>query len=245
MLEVADIVDIIHRIGIIGAGNIGGTLARHLIKLGHHVSIANSRGPESLTELAKEIGAKAVSVTEAAKAGEIVIISIPTKAVVDLPKGLFGNVSSEVIVVDTGNYHPELRDGHIEAIDRGMPDSQWVAQQIGRPVIKAFNTIFAKSLLEKGAPKGAPGRIALSVFGDSSDGKAMLLRLIDDLGFDPIDGGNLDSSWRQQAGTPAYCKDLESAALRRALDEAVHERVAEYRAAEEARIKIYLAAQKT
>jgi len=237
--------DIIHRIGIIGAGNIGGTLARHLIKLGHHVSIANSRGPESLIELAKEIGAKAVSVTEAANAGEIVIISIPTKAVVDLPKGLFANVSSDVIVVDTGNYHPELRDGHIEAIDQGMPDSQWVAHQIGRPVIKAFNTIFAKSLLEKGAPKGAPGRIALSVFGDSSDGKATVLRLIDDLGFDPVDGGNLDNSWRQQAGTPAYCKDLESAALRRALDEAVHERVAEYRAAEEARIKKYLAAQKT
>jgi predicted dinucleotide-binding enzyme len=233
------------RIGIIGAGNIGGTLARHLTRLGHLVSIANSRGPESLIDLANEIGAKAVSVTEAATAGEIVIISIPTKAVVDLPQGLFANVSSDVIVVDTGNYHPELRDGCIEAIDRDMPDSRWVAQQIGRPVIKAFNTIFARSLLEKGAPKGAPGRIALSVFGDSSDGKAKLLRLIDDLGFDPVDGGNLDNSWRQQAGTPAYCKDLDSVALRQALEEAVYERVPAYRAAEEARIRKYLAAQKT
>jgi hypothetical protein len=231
------------RIGIIGAGNIGGTLARHLTRLGHLVSIANSRGPESLIDLANEIGAKAVSVTEAVNAGEIVIIAIPTKAVVDLPKRLFADVSPEVIVVDTGNYHPELRDGHIEAIDRGMPDSRWVAQQIGRPVIKAFNTIFARSLLEKGAPKGAPGRIALSVFGDSSDGKARVLRLIDDLGFDPVDAGNLDDSWRQQAGTPAYCKDLESNALRQALAEAVQERVAEYRAAEEARIRKYLAAQ--
>ncbi|MGB9081070.1 MAG: hypothetical protein WCD00_07195, partial [Desulfuromonadaceae bacterium] len=122
---------------------------------------------------------------------------------------------------------------------------RWVAQQIGRPVIKAFNTIFARSLLEKGAPQGEPGRIALSVFGDSSAGKATLLGLIDDLGFDPVDGGNLDSSWRQQAGTPAYCKDLDSAALRHALEEAVQERVAEYRSAEEARIKRYLAAQKT
>ncbi len=233
------------RIGIIGCGNIGGTLARHLTKLGHQVSIANSRGPESLIDLANEIGAKAVSVTEAAKAGEIVIISIPTKAVVDLPKGLFANVSSDVIVVDTGNYHPELRDGHIEAIDRGMPDSQWVAHQIGRPVIKAFNNMFAKSLLEKGAPKGAQGRIALSVFGDSLDGKATVLSLVDDLGFDPVDGGNLDNSWRQQAGTPAYCQDLESAALRQALEEAVQERIAEYRSEEEARIKKYMAAQKT
>jgi 8-hydroxy-5-deazaflavin:NADPH oxidoreductase len=155
------------RIGIIGSGNIGGTLARHLTKLGHQVSIANSRGPESLTDVANATGAKAVSVTEAANAGEIVVISIPTKAIVDLPKGLFVNVSSDVIVVDTGNYHPELRDGYIEAIDRGMPDSQWVAHQIGRPVVKAFNNIFAKSLRENGIPKGAPGRIALSVAGDS------------------------------------------------------------------------------
>jgi predicted dinucleotide-binding enzyme len=233
------------RIGIIGTGAIGGTLARHLIKLGHQVSIANSRGPESLTDLANKIGAKAVSVTEAAKVGEIVIISIPTKAVVDLPKALFANASSDVIVVDTGNYHPELRDGRIEAIDRGMPDSQWIAHQIGHPVIKAFNNIFAKSLLEKGVPRGVQGRIALSVAGDSLDDKAKMLRLIDDLGFDPVDGGNLSNSWRQQTGTPAYCKDLESAALQYALEKATQDRVSEYRAEEEARIKKYMAAQKT
>jgi predicted dinucleotide-binding enzyme len=131
------------RIGIIGAGNIGGTLARHLAKLGHQVSIANSRGPESLTALAAEIGATPVSVVDAAKAGEIVIIAIPTKAVAGLPLELFANVPSHV-VIDTGNYHPELRDGHIDAIDQGMLDSQWVAQQIGRPVVKAFNNIFAQ-----------------------------------------------------------------------------------------------------
>lgn len=233
------------RIGIIGPGNIGGTLARHFTKLGHQVSIANSKGPESLTDLANEIGAKAVSVVDAAKAGEVIIISIPTKAVVDLPKGLFVNVSSDVIVVDTANYHPELRDGHIDAIDRGMLDSQWVAHQIGRPVIKAFNHILAKSLFEKGVPKGAPGRIALSVAGDSLDGKATVLHLVDDLGFDPVDGGNLDNSWRQQTGAPAYCQDLEFAALQRALAEAARERIAEYRSKEEARIKKYIAAQKT
>ena len=225
------------RIGVIGAGNMGGTLARRLAKLGHQVSIANSRGPESLTALAAEIGATPVSVVDAANAGEIVIISIPTKAVADLPRKLFANVPSSVVVIDPGNYHPELRDGRIDAIDRGLLDSQWVAQQIGRPVIKAFNNILAKSLLEKGVPRGTTGRIALSVAGDSLDAKATVLRLVDDLGFDPVDGGDLANSWRQQPGTPAYCRDLDAAALRRALTEADRSRIAEYRAEEEARIR--------
>src|SRR5258705_2232140 len=225
------------RIGVIGAGSMGGILARHLAKLGHHVSIANSRGPESLTALAAEIGATPASVADAAKAGEIVILAIPTKAVADLPRGLFADVPNSVVVIDIGNYHPELRDGHIAAIDRGMLDSQWVAQQIGHPVIKALNNILAKSLLEKGVPRGTRGRIALSVAGDSSDAKATVLRLVDDLGFDPVDGGDLDNSWRQQPGTPAYCLDLEAGALRRALAEADRSRIAEYRAEREASIR--------
>jgi predicted dinucleotide-binding enzyme len=233
------------RIGIIGAGSMGVILARHLAKLGHQVSIANSRGSDSLTALATEIGATPVSVADAVQGGEIVILAIPTKAVAELPKTLFANVPSSVIVIDIGNYHPELRDGRIDAIERGMPDSGWVAQQIGRPVIKAFNNIYAKSLLEKGAPRGKQGRIALSAAGDSSNGKAVVLRLIDDLGFDPVDGGNLDGSWRQQTGTPAYCQDLEAAALQRALAEADRSRIAEYRAEQEARIRKQMGGQRS
>ncbi len=231
------------RIGIIGAGSMGGLLARRLAKLGHHVSIANSRGPEGLTALAGETGVLPVSVVDATKAGEIVILAIPTKAVLDLPRGLFANVPSSVIVVDIGNYHPELRDGRIDAIDRGMFDSQWVAQQIGHSVIKAFNNIFANSLFEKSVPRGTRGRIALPVAGDSSEAKAVVLRVVDSLGFDPVDGGVLGDSWRQQPGTPAYCHDLETASLRRALAEADRSRIAEYRAEQEACIRRQIAAQ--
>ena len=226
------------RIGVIGAGSMGEILARHLAKLGQHVSMANSRGPESLTALAAEIGATPASMFDAVKAAEVVILAIPTKAVADLPRGLFANASSSVVVIDIGNYFPELRDGHIDAIDRGMLDSQWVAQQLGYPVIKAFNNIVAKSLLEKGVPRGTRGRIALPVAGDSSDAKAVVRRLVDDLGFDPVDAGVLDDSWRQQPGTPAYCRDLEANALRPALAEADRSRIAEYRAEREARLRI-------
>ena len=146
-------------------------------------------------------------------------------------------------MVDTGNYHPELRDGRIDAIDRGVLDSEWVAQQLGRPVIKAFNNILATSLLEKRAPRGTAGRIGLSVAGDSADAKATVLRLVDDLGFDPVDGGQMDDSWRQQPGTPAYCRDLGAPALRRALAEADRSRIAAYRAGEEARIRRAIAAE--
>jgi predicted dinucleotide-binding enzyme len=221
----------------------GRILARHLGELGHQVSIANARGPASLSALAAEIGATPVSVVDAARAGEIVFLAIPTKAVPELPPRLFANVAASVVVIDPGNYHPELRDGRIAAIDQGMPDSRWVAQQIGRPVIKAFNNILATSLLEKGTPRGTKGRIALSVAGEPPEAKAAVLRLVDDLGFDPVDGGDLDDSWRQQPGTPAYCRDLGAAALRRALAEADQSRITNYRAEQEARIRRQIAAQ--
>jgi predicted dinucleotide-binding enzyme len=217
-------------IGIIGAGMIGGTLARRLVSLGHDVVLANSRGPNTIRDLATEVSATAVTVAEAARHGEIVIVTIPQRAVADLPNDLFAGVPADVVVIDTGNYYPS-RDGSIPAIHDGQPESAWVAERLGRPVIKAFNNIYFASLLEKGTPKGTTGRIALPVAGDSPDARAKVMRLIDDLGFDPVDAGTIDESWRQQPGTPCYTQDLDATRLKEALAAADRSRVPEYRKA--------------
>jgi 8-hydroxy-5-deazaflavin:NADPH oxidoreductase len=217
------------RIGIIGAGHIGGTLARRLADLGHEVSIANSRGPETLAALAKETGAKPVTVEEAARAGDVVIVTIPEKAVPRLPAGLFDGVPDDVVVVDTGNYYPQ-RDGRIDAIEQGTTESRWVSERLGRPVVKAFNNIYARNLLERGKPRGASGRIALPVAGDDPRAKEVVIRLLDELGFEGLDAGSLDESWRQQPGSPVYTTDLDAQGVRRALGEAKQERPAGFRA---------------
>jgi predicted dinucleotide-binding enzyme len=217
------------KIGIIGAGHIGGTLARKLTKLGHTVSVANSRGPASLTALAAETGANAVSITAAVKGVDLVVVTIPQKSVPMLPEGLFRGLPEPVIVVDTGNYYPPLRDGHIAAIENGMTESGWVAQQLDRPVLKAFNSITAHSLATGGLPPGTKGRIALPVAGDDRRAKAVVIGLIDTLGFDGIDAGSLDESWRQQPGTPVYCTDLDADGVRRGLSEANRTRSPELR----------------
>ena len=149
------------KIGIIGAGEIGGTLTRRFAALGHDVSVANSRGPETLADLARETGAKAVTARDAARAGELVIVTIPLGKIPNLPRDLFTGVQDEVVVVDTNNYYPQQRDGRIAGIEEGMMESRWVETQVGRPVVKAFNTMNYKRLLERGCPKGTPGRIAL------------------------------------------------------------------------------------
>lgn len=219
------------KIGIIGAGQIGGTLTRRLTALGHEVSVANSRGPESLVDLAAETGAKPVSVAEAARSGEVVIVTIPEKNIQNLPRDLFAATPDSVVVVDTGNYYPRQRDGRIEAIEAGTTESRWVAQQLKRPVVKAFNNIHAQDLLELGQPKGTPGRIALPVAGDDPAAKAVVLRLVDELGFDGVDAGTLDESWRQQPDTPVYGTNLDAESVRRALSQAGKERKPEWRAA--------------
>lgn len=217
------------KIGIIGAGNIGGALTRRFRQLGHEVFVANSRGPETLSSLAKETGAKPVTVREAAHAGEVVIVTIPERNIPNLPKGLFADIGKDVAVVDTGNYYPQQRDGKIEGIENGMTESRWVESQLGHPVIKAFNNIYAQHLLERGKPAGTKGRIALPVAGDDDHAKTVVMRLIDELGFDPVDAGGLDESWRQQPATPVYATDHDAEGVRRALAEALPERKPEWR----------------
>lgn len=216
------------KIGIIGAGQIGGTLTGRLAQLGHEVFVANSRGPSSLAGLAKETGAKAVTVHEASRAGQVVVVTIPEGRIRDLPKNLFEGVPSDVVVIDTGNYYPE-RDGRIDEIEAGMTESRWVATQLGRPVVKAFNTMNYKHLLELGRPPGS-GRLALPVAGDDARAKQLVLQLVNELGFDGVDEGGVDDSWRQQPGTPVYDKELDSAGVRHALAEARKERLPQWRA---------------
>ena len=218
------------KIGIIGAGNIGGALTRRLTTLGHQISMANSRGPETLADLASETGATAVPVPEAARGAALVIVTIPEKNIPHLPTGLFDGAADGAVIVDTGNYYPQQRDGRIEAIEAGTTESRWVAQQLGRPVVKAFNNIYAQHLLESGKPAGTPGRIALPVAGDDPAAKAVVLRLLDELGFDGVDAGSLDESWRQQPGTPVYATDFDAEGVRRALAEAKQERTPEWHA---------------
>jgi len=208
------------KIGIIGTGAIGGLLTKKLTKLGHTVSVANSRGPQSLTDLAKETGATPVTVQDAVQNKDIVIITIPQKNIPDLPRHLFQNVPSATIVIDTGNYYRTFRDGPIKELDEGKVESVWVSEHIGRRVIKVMNSIFAVSLDEAATPAGTAGRVALPVAGDNAHDKAVVMRLIDELGFDPVDSGTLDESWHQEPGTPVYCCDYDSAGVRNALTKA-------------------------
>jgi predicted dinucleotide-binding enzyme len=147
-----------------------------------------------------------------------------------LPKDLFAGATPFTVIVDTGNYYPQQRDGRIDAIEKGTAESRWVAQQVGRPVVKAFNNIYAKHLLERGKPKGATGRIALPIAGDDPAAKAVVSRLVDELGFDAVDAGGLDESWRQQPGTPVYGADLDAVEVRRALADTPRERLPAFRA---------------
>lgn len=218
------------KIGMIGAGQIGGTLTRRFRELGHEVYVANSRGPASLADLARETGAKPVSVEEAARAGEVVVVTIPEGKIRDLPRDLFAGVPDEVVVIDTGNYYPRERDGRIEEIESGMTESRWVSNQLRRPVVKAFNNIYAQHLLERGRPSGTPGRIALPVAGDNPRAKETVIGLVNQLGFDAVDAGGLDDSWRQQPGTPVYTADFDADGVRRALAQASKERSAKWKA---------------
>ncbi|GAA4683691.1 NADPH-dependent F420 reductase [Phytohabitans rumicis] len=201
-------------IGIIGSGHIGGTLTRRFQSLGHHVTVANSRGPQTLTALAAETGAKAGTIEEAAGDAQVVVIAVPVKAVPDLPAAAF----RDKIVVDANNYYA-TRDGDIpQIVDRAVSSSRWTAEALpGAKVVKAFNTMTAGHLLGLGRPSGDPTRIGLPVAGDDADAKRTVMDLVNELGFDPVDAGTLDESWRQQPDTPVHGADLGAAKIREGL----------------------------
>ena len=194
------------KIGIIGAGNIGSILARHFRQLHHTVLIANSRGPDTLGQIARETGAIPVPASEAANDVDLLVLTIPLKGVPSLPKDLLAHLPATSPIIDTGNYYPP-RDGQIQEIDAGMVESEWTSRNLGRSVIKMFNNITADSLQRKGLPKGAKNRIALPVAGDDPQLKRQVMDLVEAIGFDAFDAGPLSESWRYQPGTPAYCPD--------------------------------------
>jgi predicted dinucleotide-binding enzyme len=202
------------RIAIIGSGKVGGTLTMRFRELGHDVSVANSRGPESLRPLADQTGATAATVEDAARDADVVVLALPTKAVPTLPAQAFDGK----ILIDADNYFPE-RDGEIEPIaDRAVSSSRWTAEHFpAARVVKAFNNMTATHLRDRGRPYGDPGRVALPVAADDAAARQVVEGLIDELGFDPVDAGTLDASWRQQPGTPVYLTDLDAAKLRRSL----------------------------
>jgi predicted dinucleotide-binding enzyme len=207
------------KIGILRAGHIGGNLAQLLVRQGHDVSIANSRGPETLAEVAKRAGATPVTVTEAPRDADVVIIALPLKAIPGLPKGLLDTAKPGAAVIDTMNYYPQ-RDGQIGPIDGGETSARWVGEVLGRPVVKVFNNIYAQDLLDRPTPPGTEGRRALPVTGDDEAAKVVVLDLVDAIGFDAVDVGRLDESWRYQPGTPSYGPEVDAAKLVRLLNEA-------------------------
>lgn len=219
------------KIGIIGAGNIGGNLTRRLTALGHDVSVANSRGPETLTALAEETGATAVPVDQAARGANLVVVTIPLKAVPDLPSGVLDGAADDLVVLDTGNYYPKQRDGRITEIeDGGLTESRWTAQHLGHTVVKAFNGTYAQDILDRPRPAGDPERIALPVAGDDEVAKRRVRELIDQLGFDTVDAGGVDESWRQQPDTPVYGLREGVEKVTAALAAAPRERPADFQA---------------
>lgn len=209
-------------IGIIGAGNIGATLARKLSGCGHTIKLANSKGPESIQDLATSIGVAAVTKEEAVVSVDVVILSIPFAKYQDLST-LFNGVPDHVVVIDTSNYYP-MRDGAIAEVDNGQPESLWVSEQIGRPVVKAWNAVLAATLSDLGQPPGTSTRIAIPVAGNDVEAVKVAQDLVEDTGFTALPAGQLIDSWRQQPGTPAYCTDLTLPELQSALQKADKDR---------------------
>jgi predicted dinucleotide-binding enzyme len=205
------------RIGIIGAGHIGSTLARHFVRVGHEVAISNSRGPETLQGLVAELGerARAATVPEAAQFGDVVVVAIPFGRFRELPREGFDGK----IVIDTTNYYPS-RDGHFPEIDEGRTTSSELIRDHlqGARVVKAFNAIYWEHLRDFARPPGDPSRIGIPISGDDEEAKRVVAELIDQIGFDPVDAGTLAEGGRKhQPGAPVYTADLPADKLRQRL----------------------------
>lgn len=203
------------KIGILGSGHIGRILARKLAATGHEVKIANSRGPGTIDAVALSTGARAVKKEDAVSDVEVVIISIPFIGIRDIAP-LFADLPAQTVVIDTSNYIP-ARDDRIEAIENGTTDSVWVSEQLGRPIAKAWNSIYSVTLEEMGRPSGHPERIAAPVAADRALDRDVTLALVEETGFDAYDAGSIADSWRQQSGTPPYCTEVTLADLPDAL----------------------------
>jgi len=191
------------RVGIIGAGHIGSTLARGLVDHGYEVVISNSRGPESLAEFVAELGPKATAGTtaDAAASGDVVIVTVPLKAYQEVPvEPLAGK-----IVLDTNNYYWE-RDGHIAALDEKQATTAGLLQEHlpTSKVVKAFNHIQSSQILTDGTPAGTKDRRALAISSDHADASAWATDLYNAFGFDTVDVGPLSESWRVERDQPAY-----------------------------------------
>jgi predicted dinucleotide-binding enzyme len=207
------------RIGLIGSGLIGGTLARLAVNTGNEVVLSNSRGPDTLTDLVDELGplASAGSVAHAAANGEIVVVTIPLKAYATVPSDELNGR----IVIDTNNYYPG-RDGHFLELDDGSTtSSELLAAHLGGAfVVKAFNTIYFEDLASQGQAADTTDRRALPIAGDDPAAKELVTALIDSFGFDVVDAGPLSEGWRFQPDTPAYNVRMTAHQLREALAEA-------------------------
>lgn len=206
------------KIGIIGAGEMGRCLASRLVTCGHTVSIANSREPASLKQVVENIGAEPVSIEGATKYKDVIIVSIPQKSIADLPKKLFEDIPGDTVVIDTGNYYPGLRDGAIPALEQIGIDSLWVQMHLGVAVVKVFNSILATSIKDFGRPRGDRNRIAIAISGDSIKSKKIVFTLVEELGFDPYDVGDIAQSWKQQPGSPIYCRDIHLEELKKRVE---------------------------
>ncbi|NRH43450.1 NADP oxidoreductase [Pseudomonas sp. MS15a(2019)] len=211
------------KIGILGTGHIGKTLVQKLSAVGHDVKVANSRGPETVDPELLACGARAATSTGAVADVDVVILSIPLAAIPKIAS-LVSRLPDETVVIDTSNYYP-FRDEKIEAIEGGQVESVWVAEQLGRPIAKAWNAIGSASFAKKSKPEGASHRIAIPVAADRDRDRAIAMALVNDSGLDAYDAGSLADSWRQQPGAPVYCTDLTLPELRPALDAAERERL--------------------